>query len=343
MSYLVAYFGKEANDISYDDIVKYFSTPQSESDKIEFKSFAPHVKSSSSDREEGILRTICAMLNSSGGIIIWGAPSDSVSGDGDRFFGALTSSPVPIGRDRFMNRVSDLITPTPPPIQMIELAGPEGYVYVFHVLQSNYSPHQFKNVYLMRIDGQTRPAPHHFIEALFRRITYPNLEGYLTFSPHQPLYEEAEVVLEVKIIIFNLSKLQNEFDLGFRLVTSVGRFADKEASAVTDIVLGGSGLRCSLAAPILYYNEPFVRTVFLHISYMDVRRGNNMIRFELYFAGKQSPLKVASYRFYADIISNRFYIRDEVREENVLISERGDPDMSERERIAFILNLERTI
>ncbi|MCF0043664.1 ATP-binding protein [Dyadobacter fanqingshengii] len=336
MSYSSAFFGKEPNKLVYDDIANYFQTPQPESDKIEFKAYVSLGKNSPTEREDGIIRTLCAMLNSSGGIIIWGAPSQSESGAGDKFFGDLTPLPESIGKDRFQNRISDLITPTPHRIQMIELQGPTGYVYLFDVEQSPYSPHQYRNTYFMRIDGQTRAAPHHYIEALFRRVTYPNLEGYLKFDTRQP-YGDSDPMLEITIMIFNLSKLQNEYDLGFRLIADPGMFPDREVSSATELILNGGGLRCSLAREILYYNEPFVRTVFLHLPYSQMRGSGNAIRFQLYFAGKQSPLKVSSYRLSTDIINNNIYIRNEHREENLLISEQGDQNLSEIQRVNVLL------
>ena len=34
----------------------------------------------------------------------------------------------------------------------------------------------------MRLDGQTRNAPHHYIEALFKQIKFPNLKENLGVS-----------------------------------------------------------------------------------------------------------------------------------------------------------------
>lgn len=41
MNYSKAYFGKELHDLAYSDIEDYFKKQRKESDKIEFKAYAP--------------------------------------------------------------------------------------------------------------------------------------------------------------------------------------------------------------------------------------------------------------------------------------------------------------
>ena len=69
MNYFNQYFNKEKiEDITYDDVVSFFKEEKTESDKIEFKSFFSNEKEHEADKENAILKSICAFLNSEGGL-----------------------------------------------------------------------------------------------------------------------------------------------------------------------------------------------------------------------------------------------------------------------------------
>ena len=53
----------------------------------------------------------------------------------------------------------------------------------------------------MRMDGQSRPAPHHYVEALFKQIKYPNLEGYIKFD--ELTLDDGTYYLNISFIVFN--------------------------------------------------------------------------------------------------------------------------------------------
>jgi len=162
MSLLERYFGKPSDQIIYSDVEHFFEEEKEESDKIEFKAFH-NPDESFKEKQNGILRSICAFLNSSGGIIIWGAPiGQFIEGKKEKVFqGNLSPSDNLIEKDSFINKITDSITPAPNKIKFIRLTHELNYLYLFEVEESEYSPHQFRNIYYMRIDGQTRPAPHH--------------------------------------------------------------------------------------------------------------------------------------------------------------------------------------
>jgi len=72
MDYAISYFGKGLNEISYQDVVNFFRNEQTETDQIEFKSIS---QTQNLDTQfNAIYKAICAFLNSSGGLIIWGSP-----------------------------------------------------------------------------------------------------------------------------------------------------------------------------------------------------------------------------------------------------------------------------
>ena len=62
--------------MKYTDIETFFFEEKVESDKIEFKGYAENIQGKNNpnhtEKENDVLRTICGMLNSEGGIIIWG-------------------------------------------------------------------------------------------------------------------------------------------------------------------------------------------------------------------------------------------------------------------------------
>ena len=66
-NYSNQYFGKNLEDLEFQDILDFFIIEKEESDKIEFKAF--HSKFGNFNKNlEGVIRGICAFLNSNGGI-----------------------------------------------------------------------------------------------------------------------------------------------------------------------------------------------------------------------------------------------------------------------------------
>lgn len=183
MDYSKIYFDKTINNLSFQDIVAFFIEPKEEYTKIEFKSFSAQYGNFNVNLE-GVIRGICAMLNSEGGILIWGAPEGIVpTGQKEKIFqGNLTSVSDLKTKDWIINKISDSITPLPIGINVAILVENQNIVYVFEIQQSTYPPHQYKNTYYARLDGQTKPAPHYLIDALFKKITYPNIEGYISLD-----------------------------------------------------------------------------------------------------------------------------------------------------------------
>ena len=80
MSITKSFFDKELGELQHADLVKFFESPKKEGNNIEFKSyknFASQLNTKSSrDKEklQKILCSVCAFLNTDGGLIIWEAP-----------------------------------------------------------------------------------------------------------------------------------------------------------------------------------------------------------------------------------------------------------------------------
>ncbi len=258
MSYIQQYFGKQPQDLVYQDIIDFFANEKEESDKIEFKSYHS-LGENDKEKENGIIRTVCALLNSNGGLIIWGAPiGQNVAGRTEKVFvGTLSPVTRQIEKDYFINRITDSITPSPNEVFFFRLEDGTNYVYVIEVGKSEYAPHQFRNIYYMRIDGQSRPAPHHYIEALFKKITYPKLKGYI--KPERLYHYGTSIFLKITPVIFNLSKLLNEHNVYYRIVVTKGIFANslKDRNSGNPYGLNGNDLRVLNALDTIYYNEPY--------------------------------------------------------------------------------------
>ncbi len=64
MDYTKQFLGKPIDDLAYSDIEKYFVDPRDESDKIEYKSYYSSENQTDNKKIDGIIRAICAFLNS---------------------------------------------------------------------------------------------------------------------------------------------------------------------------------------------------------------------------------------------------------------------------------------
>jgi hypothetical protein len=298
MSYLLQYFGKEAGELKYSDIESFFSIERIESDKVEFKSLGTLNDSNRKDFEKKIMKTICGMLNSGGGLIIWGAPEGVLVENRKEkvFSGEVSPSQILFEKDRFISSVTDSITPAPNEIRFTSYEKDGKYIYTIEVGESQYSPHQFENVYLMRIDGQTKPAPHHYIDALFKKITYPKLEGYLKISSFSSV--NGKYAIGVTSFIFNKSKLLNEHSIYYRILISAGHFDipilhhrgakiyDKSKMEVVSQNLKNT----------LYCNEPVINQETILIDQDFFYDNPDRLEILFSFGGKKSPLKVSKYK-----------------------------------------------
>ena len=226
MDYAKSYFSKSLDNLTYQDVENFFKEAKEESTRIEFKSYAAGRGKKFKDKLSGVVEGLCALLNSEGGILIWGAPEgQKVAGkQEDVFQGALSPVDELKEKDGLINTISDTITPLPTGIAVKILEnGNNQYVYVFEVQVSNYRPHQYKHIYYARLDGQTRPAPHYLVEALMKRITYPNLEGYLKVTDFKRLREGN--YLDIEIIVCNFSETQNEEDISLEISVGPASFS----------------------------------------------------------------------------------------------------------------------
>ena len=337
MDYSTIYFNKPLQLLEYQDIVNYFVETKEESTTIEFKAYSA-LYGNFTNNLEGVIKTICAYLNSEGGILIWGAPVGAfIEGQNVKSYqGVLSPLTEFKEKDWLINKISDSITPLPVGINVTVLQNEINYVYVFEVQPSNYSPHQYKNTYLARLDGQTKPAPHYLIEALFKKIRYPNIQGFIkleNISINGDLYN-----LEITIFIFNFSPLQNEENASFRLMCPQGIFSLSRDPNYNHMYSNeGHQLIYTNFKDVLYFGEPNLHSEILLINPIQlVANFNNELDLLLSFAGRFSPLKTSRYKLnfrHLDLNNTHVptYLISEI-EENILLSDKQESLGITRER-----------
>lgn len=334
--------GVEIGEISLKILQSFFQEEKEESDVLEFKSFHTE-KNNQNDykhKEDGVLRTICAFLNSNGGLLIWGAPGGEKRSSVDSkkvFTGKLSPVDRDIEKDAFISKLANRIIPSPSGIRFGKIKVEENeFVYVIEVEQSLTKPHQVNNTYFMRLDGQTVTAPHHYIEALFKQIKYPHLEGYISFGKIST-YNTSIFYMEISVVIFNFSPFQNEENVSFQLTASVGVFNqtnDKNVSITRTKEKGGKMVFKNFA-DVLHYGVPHRHATTLAINSIALISKDYEIMFSVNFGGRLSPRKISGYKIRFDASLNEYLILNS--EENALMYEVNKDKENKEEMIKKLL------
>jgi len=324
-NYSQQYFGKNLDNLEIQDISDFFAEEKEESDKIEFKAFH-HTFGNFNRNLEGVIRGICAFLNSNGGILIWGAPLGQENENRQIFQGPLSLVTQLIEKDTLISKISDSITPLPINVNVHTIENRGDYLYIFEVQKSNYSPHQFKNIYYARLDGQTKPAPHYLIDALFKKVSYPNIEGFINLDGFGNA-SNGNVYLDISIIIINFSALQNEEDISYRLICGQAIFAGSlNPQTSHNYALRGHQYTNIGNIDILHFGAPEITSQRLLFNLETLAdQHNNEMELNLFFGGKKSPLKFSEYKLNFGNGSIRTQNPVELLtsiEENVLASEK---------------------
>lgn len=337
MDYCSAHFGKRLEDLKIEDLQNYFLTERIETDQLEFKSINP--VGNILEKFVAVERTVCAFLNSIGGLLIWGAPKGVNIDLKKTFHGDLTFFDQVLEKDFIVSKISDNITPLPNQIRCKVFPVPNKCVILIEVDQSKYPPHQTKNTYFMRIDGQTRPAPHHYIEALFKKITYPNIEVFLKIST-AGVYEDPQTGnnlyrLDIKVMFFNWSPFQNEEQVFYRMITSNGIFLNSRSptSGLKYKLKGQERFEPNLKS-ILYFGEPILESETIIYDPVVLRGHQNKSKIIITFGGKFSPMKASTY----DLDFANFYSGDPQKiiinkKENILTIDAHNETGQTREKI----------
>lgn len=290
INYCKQLFGNDINDVQIKDLQTFFDNKRDESTNVEAKSF--DIKNG--DVGEGlkqVIKTVCAFLNSNGGVVVWGAPKE----EDHKFVGDLTPIPTLYEKDSLISKISDKISAIPFGIRITRLDHEGGYIYIIEVQESPYSPHQVFQKYWMRLDGQTRVAPHYLVEALFKKITYPNLEGYIDLQEFGTR-EDGTSFLRLTILIFNFSELQNEESLTYSLLCGQGKF---QGSGSKSSAYGFQGHNYTREEKdrVLHFAAPITDTQTLLFKLDELAENHNHeMDLILAFGGRKSPMKFSTYK-----------------------------------------------
>lgn len=287
MDFCTAHFGKQLRDLEYQDVVNFFSEARAETDQLEFKSYGGTLNN---ETYKLINRSINGFLNSSGGLLVWGAPQGEISQEGDEkvFVGELTTIDTVLEKDRLVSRCSDPHTPLPQGIRVQII--PDGLgncVCIFEIDESNYSPHQFDNRYYMRNDGKTNPAPQHYVEALFRKIRYPNFEAYLNIERcnYATRLPRHIIELRIRLYFFNWSALQNIEYPTMSLMASGGATFDISNSSIVNHTFLERTIH--FGAPVTFYYDLVVPRPQPGVP--------NDIDIVISFGARNTPAKISEY------------------------------------------------
>jgi len=282
--------GKNLAELTLADLENYFAEQKLETDSLEFKSFP--ATANFEDLVVKIMKTISGYLNGSGGLLILGAPMKTVVGNVDYFQGALTPVPLQKSIDWFINKISSSISPMPINISVQIIPSGQSYLYLFEVQESQYKPHQLNHIYYIRLDGQTKPAPHYIVQALMRQITYPDLRATIRINRFQD--HEGETLSKLTLAIFNFSQLQNDSDYHY-YITLVGgaKFYAWDANQYGPAIsfdFDGAQLRHREIPRTLHFGVPY--TASYHIT---IPENLEEIKIMLNFGARQSPSKISIY------------------------------------------------
>lgn len=284
MSYSEKLFNKDLRDISFDDICVYFKEAREESEILEFKSGQGDFEAVFNN---SILRTISAFLNSSGGILIWGAPKDTVVDKGKFKVCKGELSPLPIRKekDQLINRISSSISYMPTSIRVERLEKNDQYIYIFEITESDSKPHQYNGIYYIRLDGQSKPAPHYIVDALFKQIQFPDVEGCINFSKIQFTHDN-DILITIEVFINNFSPFINEKNVSYRLICTPGIFLDNnKGDFISDTI------------SLLHFGMPQRRVHNIKISSHLLSSKDYYFKCLLTFYGEISPSKSCHYSF----------------------------------------------
>ena len=287
-NFALQFFGKSLKDITENDLIIFFSESRAETDNIEYKSYPK-----TADWEAGLnklLKTISSMLNGSGGIVIWGAPlGQKPEGSKEPIFvGDLTPISIKKEQDWFINKISSSISPMPKDIIVSVISTANGSVYLFEVQESQYKPHQFDHIYFIRLDGQTKPAPHYIVQALMREIKFPDIRGVIGVS--EGSITDNRLVFKLRVGIFNASQLQNEFDVSFKVLLVGARFANPGIHPIYTYSLRNGLVQTKTRTEPLYYGMPYTANFMVIAEPLATE-----IKMLLSFGGRQSPAKISEY------------------------------------------------
>lgn len=325
MKYSNVLFNKDLYDLEFADIEAFFVTVKEETLNLEFKSYV--AQGEYNKKEDAVKKAVCGLLNSEGGIVIWGAPIETKDQQGNTSaVGALTPFSSILDKDRFINILSSTISPLPVGIRIQVLKNnADESIFIIEVEKSLLRPHQYDNKYYIRLDGQTRIAPHYLISALMKSTDFPVIQGHLRLKRIE--WDRTNYLLHFKKLLFNTSIYNNEINVHMRLITFLGRIIVNHIDHISSF---------SQTFPILSNGRPLMSNFIIKIHPNQI---NENIELVFQFGGEKSPSKISSYKYR---ISGNIPIGD-VPDESIYLYEKSEnklpaDDNTVEENINLLLN-----
>lgn len=337
MSLAESIFQKKINDLTIQDLKEFFKEEKEETSFLEFKSGELDI--------EKIYRSVCAFLNTDGGILILGAPKEMEVDKKRICIGELIPTKKIKSEATLAHLIGSHISPSPGRLNIKHFKYQEGFVFIIEVLKSSHPPHQVSHEgkYYIRMDKEAKAAPHGLVEALFKKISFPLIEAYakidlITNANNRRINSISGNFIQINFsfILINWSEFQNELDLNVRIIISKGIFFDS-------IYAGKIGYKSGQeyshkVSSLLTYGQPvqFAEQVFINRA--DITNEDNEFRILISFFGKSSPSKSSSYFIDLNTIE-QLNIEDvlKVVHENILVR-----DFQERNKIGsrdFLISL----
>ncbi|TNJ41676.1 ATP-binding protein [Tamlana fucoidanivorans] len=280
-------FNKDLYDLTYNDIVDFFNTEKEETLNLEFKSYP--VQGNHNDKEKAVIKAICGLSNAEGGIVIWGAPIETTNPQGNTIAqGDLTPFETNLDRDRIINKISNLIIPLIVGVRVQKLDAPNGNsIFIIEVEKSKHKPHQYKDKYYIRLDGQTKIAPHYLIEAMMKSIDFPVIRGHIRLKNIELV--GGNVVLSFVKVLFNTSEFNNDINFFYRIVAIPGIIRIGQNTFPGDYT--------NESLKIMSHGRPSRSTFQLIIPSAELIARGQEVDVVLNFGGEKSPSKVSRYKY----------------------------------------------
>jgi hypothetical protein len=302
-------------ELTYEKIQTFFDIAQYENERLEFKSYGPGKTLDKWYLDLAI--EICAFLNSDGGILIWGAPQEDKDSIGRFAKGELTPINPALDKEDLLRRIIGKIKELPNAIELERVPEPNGTgsIYVFQIHASEYRPHQAADVYYMRIGSEKRPAPHHYVEAMMKRIKYPRLNGRLDFVRFKVINKIGQgfsrwIRVDLNVIIENSSPFQNEESPRFILYCHHGTPLRGSAPWPQPEITAINRPFFDPTLEVIHYGERFQRSYSLGFEYNNLESEGFQSDVALKFGGRFSPLKLCHYRLDLSFFDPMKYIED---------------------------------
>lgn len=290
IDYCKQLFGKSIREITIEDLNLYFLEVKEETEILEFKSGKGDFEGVFNNN---ILKTVSAFLNSSGGVLIWGAPEDKAPEKGKPK--VCVGDLVPVNdkkeKDQLINRISSSISYMPKGIKIERLDLDNEYIYIIEVQESGSKPHQLNGQYFIRLDGQSKPAPHYIVDSMFKQINDADTE--IGLHLYDFLWAQGYLTLDFKMVVFNFSRFMPARNVNVNLYSNVGEFN----------TTGSRDININTIDSISFGSFPSTK-YSLTIKENILERFGNIIELNITSSGHNCLSKVSTYKIKVDKILN---------------------------------------